>query len=426
MLRNFSADKKRLISNFFSLSSVEVANYIFPLITLPYLVRVLGPEKFGLIAFASAFVQYFVLITDYGFNLSATRNISIHRNDIEKISRIFSSVILIKFCLMLLSFVILSALVFSIPKFRADWVLYYCCFGFVIGNILFPIWLFQGMERMKFIALLNFIAKTIFLAAIFVFVKKQADYFYVPLLAAIGGIVAGVLSIGIAVKRFRVHLKPVSVADVTHEFKEGWHIFISTTAISLYTTSNTVILGLLTNNMIVGYYSAAERIIRSSQRLLNPISQTIYPHISKLVTDSRERSVHFIKKALLIIGGGSFAISLSIFVLSGPIVRILLGTQFTESNIVLRILAFLPFIIALSNIFGIQTMITFNMKEAFSKILIAAGFINIPLTLILVPFFKHIGLAVAVLTTESFVTLMMFLYLHKKGILKAGYVHEKI
>ncbi|MFH0855457.1 MAG: flippase [Candidatus Omnitrophota bacterium] len=425
-ITNFTKDKRKLITNFFSLSSVEVANYLFPLITLPYLVRVLGVEKFGLIAFAQAFVQYFVLLTDYGFNLSANRNVSIHRNDIEKVSRIFSSVMLIKFCLMLLSFMILSALVFSIPKFRADWGLYYCCFAFVISNILFPIWLFQGMEKMKLIAFLNLIAKTIFLVAVFVFVKKQGDYFYVPLLAAIGGITTGILSIAIAVKRFHVRLKLVSVVDIADEFKDGWHIFISTAAISLYTTSNTFILGLFTNNTIVGYYSAAERIIKSGQKLLNPISQTIYPHISKLVADSKERAVHFIKKALFIIGGGSFAISLSIFVLSGPIVRLLLGAQFTESITVLRILAFLPFIIALSNIFGIQTMITFNMKEAFSRILIAAGFINIPLALILVPFFKHIGLAVAVLTTESFVTLTMFLYLHKKGILKAGYVHGKI
>jgi polysaccharide transporter, PST family len=426
MFDNFSLDKKRLISNFFSLSSVEIANYIFPLITLPYLVRVLGPEKFGLVAFAQAFVQYFVLLTDYGFNLSATRNISIHRGDLEKLSRIFSSVLLIKFCLMLLSLVILSSLVFSIPKFRPDWVLYYCCFGSVIGNILFPIWLFQGMERMKFIAVLNLIAKTIFLIAIFIFVKKQADYFYVPLLFAIGGIIAGVLSIAIAVQRFHIRLRPVLSADMTHELKEGWHIFISTAAISLYTTSNTFILGLLTNNTIVGYYSAAEKVIKSSQRLLNPISQTIYPYISKLVADSKERAMGFIKKALILIGGGSFVISLSIFILADPIVNLLLGPQFKESIIVLKILAFLPFTIALSNILGIQTMITFNMKEAFSRILIAAGFINIPLALMLVPFFKHVGLAAAVLTTETFVTLTMFLYLYKKGILKADFIHEKI
>jgi PST family polysaccharide transporter len=409
-IKNFSADKKRLISNFFSLSSVEMANYIFPLITLPYLVRVLGPDKFGLVAFAQAFVQYFVLLTDYGFNLSATRNISIHSNDIEKVSRIFSSIMLIKFCFMLLSFVILSALVFSIPKFRADWGLYYCCFGFVIGNILFPIWLFQGMERMKFIAALNLIAKTIFLVAIFVFVKKQADYFYVPLLAAIGGIVAGVLSLVIAVKRFRVRLKPVSVADMAHELREGWHIFISTAAISLYTTSNTFILGLLTNNTIVGYYSAAEKIIRSSQRLLNPISQTIYPYISKLVADSRERAIKFVEKSFLLVGTGSSIISLIIFIFSNTIVNMLLGSQYIESIQVLKIFAFLPFIIALSNISAVQGLYAFGHQSVVSRFVIPIGFLHLILFMIFTKIYGILGAAAIVLFTEILITLFSIRY----------------
>lgn len=418
MLKNFPADKKRLISNFFSLSSVEVANYILPLITLPYLVRVLGPEKYGLIAFAQAFAQYFVLLTDYGFNLSATRNISIHRDDKEKVSKIFSSVMAIKVTLMTLSFLIMAALVFAVPKFRSDWLLYFFAFGMVIGNVLFPIWFFQGMERMRFIALLNLLAKFIFVIAIFVFVKVRTDYIYVPLIASLGFITAGILSLWIVFRRFNIKFRFPILSDAKYEMKEGWHIFISTAAVSLYTTSNTFILGLLANNLIVGYYSAAEKLIRSGQRLLNPISQTIYPHISKLVSDSKEKAISFIRKALLLIGGGSFVVSFVPFLLASPIVYFILGPQFKESVIVLRILAFLPFIIALSNIFGIQTMITFNMKEAFSKILISAGFINIILALILVPLFQHVGTAISVLITETYVTATMFVFLLRKGILK--------
>ena len=421
-----SKEKKVLFENFFSLSFLQIANCILPLITLPYLVRVLGVEKFGLIAFAQAFIQYFNIFTDYGFNLSATREISINRENKDKISEIFSTVMVIKFSLLIISFLFFAGLVFSIPKFRVDSLIYVYSFGMVLGQVLFPVWFFQGMERMKYITFLNITAKLIFTISIFVFIRKTQDYTYVPLIISLGSLVAGVLGLWIVYKDFKINFVTPDFENIKHHFKEGWHIFISTAAISLYTTSNTVILGLLTNNTMVGYYSGADKIIRSAQRLLIPISQTIYPYISKLVADSKDKAVRFIKKALLLIGGGSFAVSLGIFVLAGPIVNILLGPQFRDSIIVLRILSFLPFIIALSNILGVQTMITFNMKEVFSKILIAAGFINIPLALILILFFKHIGLAVAVLTTESFVTLTMFLYLHKKGILKRGFIHEKI
>ncbi|MDD5310166.1 MAG: flippase [Candidatus Omnitrophica bacterium] len=419
MLSKFNIDKKRLISNFFSLSSVEAANYLFPLITLPYLVRVLGPEKYGLINFAAAFIYYFVLLTDYGFNLSATREISINREDKRKVLSIFNSVMFVKFVLMVVSLIIMLAMVFSIPKFRQDWLIYIGTFGMVLGNVLFPIWLFQGMEKMKLVALLNLLAKFIFVIAIFIFVRKQSDYIYVPLITSLGFMTAGVISLVIAARRFGIIFRMPAGKDCTSSLKEGWHVFISTVSVSLYTSSNAFILGLFTNNTIVGYYSASERIIRSGQRLINPISQTLYPHISKLVADSKEKAAYFIKKVIVVFGGVGFAASILLFALAAPIVNIILGNQFEQSIIVLKILAFLPFMDALSNIFGIQTMLTFNMKEALSRIYISGGILSIILALILVPLWKHVGTAMAALITETYISLAMFAFIHKKGILYA-------
>lgn len=412
-MTSFHTDKKKLLTNFCSLSLVEVANYLFPLLTLPYLVRVLGPDKFGLIAFVQAFVQYFVLFTDYGFNLSATRNISIKRNNPREISEIFSSVLVIKMLFLTVSFIILISLVLLIPRFRPNLMLFIFSFGAVLGNVLFPIWLFQGMEKMKFIAMLNLIAKLIFVAAIFLFIKTHDDYVLVPLINSLGGIVAGSLSLIIVFSVFKVKFSWPKVEQIAHELREGWHIFISTSAISLYTTSNTVILGFLTSNTIVGYYSAAEKIIRSSQRLLNPVSQTLYPHISKLVADSRLKAVKFIRKTLFIVGSLSLVVSITIFGFSAFIVHVFLGYQFQESISVLKVLAFLPFIITLSNIFGVQTMLTFNMKELLPRILISAGIINVVLALVLVPCLRHVGTAISVLIAESYVTVAMYFTVRK-------------
>jgi len=418
MIKNsfVSETRRRLFENFLSLSFLQVANYIFSLITLPYLVRVLGPEKFGLISFAQAFIGYFMILTDYGFNLSATREIAISRENKEKISEIFSSVMVIKFFLFFVSLVMMSVIVITFKKFRQDWAIYYLTFGVVLGQVLFPVWFFQGMEKMRYITFLNVLANLIFTIAIFIFVKKASDYLYVPLLNSLGFIVAGVLALWIVFKDFRVVFKMPSWGTIKHQLKEGWYIFISTVAISLYTISNTFILGLFTNNTIVGYYSAAEKLIKAVQGLLVPVSQSIYPYVSKLINESKEVGIRFIRKITFIVGGSSFFLSLIIFVFADLIVKIILGSQYIESIIVLKILAFLPFIIGLSNIFGIQTMLTLNYKKAFSNILILASIINIVLAFILVPLFNHIGISFAVLITEIFVTTSMFIFLEKKDI----------
>jgi len=411
-----SKDKKRLLENFISLSILQGANYILPLITLPYLVRVLGPEKFGLLAFAQAFVAYFGILIDYGFNLSATREVSIHRDNKEKLNEIYSSVTIIKISIYIISLILMSIIVFSFEKFKKDYLLYYLYFLGMISGILFPSWLFQGLEKMKYITIINIATRVFFTIMIFVLIKEQTDYYFVPILNSIGGILGGFAALWIIRKNFNIKFKIPTLDRILYELKEGWHIFISTVAISLYTVSNTFILGLFTNNTIVGYYSAAEKIIKAVQGLLTPVSQTIYPYISKLVKESKEKGLKFLQKITFLIGGISFISSLILFIFADLVVKFLLGNQYEESVPVLRILAFLPFIIALNNIFGIQTMLTFNYKEAFSKILISASIINILLAFILVPLYQHIGISFAVLISEIFVTVFMFLFLQNKGI----------
>ena len=144
---------KNLLKNFTSLSVLQLSNYLFPLIILPYVVRVLGPDKYGLVQFAAAFNSYFLILCDYGFGLTGTRMISQNRNDHQNLSRIFSSIVIIRLLLFVFSFALITVVVFSFERFILEWQVFLLSSGIVFGSTLFPLWFFQGLEQMKYITI---------------------------------------------------------------------------------------------------------------------------------------------------------------------------------------------------------------------------------------------------------------------------------
>ncbi len=405
----YSEDKRRLLSNFFALSVLQGANYILPLITLPYLVRVLGPEKFGLIAFSQAFIQYFVILTDYGFNLSATREISISRDNKQKISKIFSAIMTIKTILVLISVIVLSIIVFSFEKFRDNWEIYFLTFGLVIGHALFPVWFFQGMERMKYITFLNILAKLIFTIGIFVFIHETSDYIYVPLINSLGFIVAGILALWIVFRNFEIDFSLPSLNDIKYQLREGWYIFISTVAMTSYMNSNIFILGLVSNHTIAGFFSIIDKIIKAFEFLLIPLSNSLYPYMSSLFKKNVKLAFSFIKKVSIIQVGLMFSISFILFLFSEEIVSIMLGRKNVTSEVLLsfKILSFLPFLSSISNILGTQIILATGLHKVFSKILLYSGLFHIFFFTLLSYYFSIIGASIAVLFTKIFIIIKM-------------------
>lgn len=409
-------DRKRLAGNIFSLSILQGVNYILPIITFPYQVRVLGAEKYGLLAFASATISYFQILVNYGFSLTAPREIAMHREDKDKLSEIVSSVLQIELALFLFSALLLVLFVSFVGRLRQNAIIYYITFGTVFGQILFPVWFFQGMERMKYITIFNIIARTIFTALIFIVVKHETDYYKVPLLNTFGALIAGVSSLYVIRKSFEIKLKWQKKNILFLYAKESFSIFISSFAVNIYTRSTTFILGIFTNNIIVGYYAAADKIIQIVRQLLMPIFQSIYPYITNKINKERNNGILIIRRIAKYLGFATFLLSLIVLVGAPYMIHVLFGDQYRQSIILLQIMAFIPFITTIGNILGMQTMLPLGKKIAFRNIFIAGGLLNIALSIILIPKYQAIGAAIIVMVVELFITISMILYLRNIGI----------
>lgn len=416
-ISEISASNKVLFKNFTSLSILQISNYIFPIITLPYLVRVLGPEKYGLVSFATAFAAYFTIITDYGFNLSATQEISVNRNNSKRIAEIFSSVFTLKVLFFILSSIFFSAVVFLVPQFRDHLLLFFITFLGVLGTALFPLWFFQGIEKMKYILVINVSIRLITTALVFVLIKDENDFIKLAGLNTSSAFAIGFVGLMVAFNKFQIKYIFPKKELLKLQLKNGWNLFSSTVWISLYTTSNIFILGLFAPANIVGYFSAAEKIRMAFQGVLSTMSQSVFPYVNKLLSESYERFVSFNKKLFKIALITGATISITLFLFAEPLVNIVLGKDYDPSVLVLRIIAWLPLVIFLSNVLGIQTMLPMNKHKSFAIILFFAAMINLILSFILVPKYFEIGTSISVLATEIFVTIAFFVFIKKNKIL---------
>jgi PST family polysaccharide transporter len=400
-----SEENKRLLSNFLSLTVLQGANYILPLLTFPYLVRVLGVENFGLLAFATAFIGYFNILTDYGFNLSATKDISIHRNNQEKMIEIFNSVMIIKGLLLLFSLFILTIFVIFVDKFHQHIWLYYASFGIVIGQAMFPTWFFQGIEKMRYITYLNIISKIIFTISIFIFVKESQDYIFVPILTSFGFIIVGIWSLFIIKKDFEMQFKLQNFNTIKYYLVEGWSIFISRIFVSLYTTTNTILLGFLTTNTIVGYYAIAEKIINAVSGLFFMANQAIYPHMATLLKQGKDKFNSFLKNIIKIYLASSLILFILLIMFGKEILILIKGNYIADLNSIFIILSFLIVLIPYGGLFT-QVLIIENRKKEFQDIVKKTFIFNMILAPVMIYFLQGYGLALSVVTVQIYVIVL--------------------
>lgn len=408
---------RQVLSNVASLSALQVANAILPLIAVPYIVRVIGPDDYGTIAFAQAFVTYFVLLVNYGFDLSASREIARIREDESRLSDVFWSVMWTKLALFAISIVAFAVVLLSVKRVQADWQVMAVTFLILIGYVAFPTWLFQGLEKLELTAIFYFIIKVIFTAGIFAFVRERNDFLFVPLLASLGQIAAGILAFSYARIKLIKGIRLPSLRRMRAELKSGSAIFLATIFVSFYTSSNVVILGFYAAQEKVGYFAAATKIVMALQALiLTPIAQATYPHIGKLMAEDRKKGGEYLKKVAFLVVLITLPASVALFVLAPEIVKIVLGSQFLPSIAVLKIVSPFPVMVALTTVFGYQGMLNLNLDKKFFTVIAIAVVLNLLLNLVLARSLQQIGTAVAWLVTEVFIAGAFTIIIEKTGI----------
>lgn len=409
--------KKVLLKNFFSLVSVQFANYILPLVTLPYLARVIGVEKFGLIAFAQAIVTYFVIITTFGFNLYAPREISIIRDDKEKTKATFWNIIYSQFALCFISFLILIVIIMISPSLRNEATLLLFTFGFVIGNILFPTWFFQGVEKMVYIAVMHLIIKIVYTVSIFIFIHRPDNYILVPLLFSVSQVIIGFIAIMIIIFHFGLTPTTVCYKKIFHTLKSSLVLFISNISINIYTKIHPILLGFMWGNVYVGYYSAAEKLFNAWILVQAQLSATLYPHISKMIqNEHRDRWIIFIRKSFIASLALAIPAAVICFILSKPIISLLFGTSFINSVFVLRIFSILFLIVGINYSLGMQTVLPLNMKKEFLLATGITGILSLIISMPIIFFYGYKGAALSYLLSELIQGILLYYFLRKKGI----------
>ena len=395
-----------LRKNIGSLFVLQGANYILPLVTVPYLVRVLGPGNFGRIAFAQAFIQYFVMLTDYGFNLSATRDIARAEGDKAAISTIFNAVLGVKLLTMLAGFIVMTGIAQLLPTMRADYPLFALSYLAVAGNALFPVWLYQGIQRMGYITAFTMAARTLVVLAIFITVRQQDQYLRAAGLLALGMPLACVVALAWAARVSGVRFALPRWSAMKKAVVDGWHVFTATFGGTLYNSSNTFMLGLVAPPEVVGYFAAADKLLKAIQSLIYPISQAAYPHIALLLRRSREEAFAFVGKLLRLFTAGTLLLALVLFFGAGLIAQIVFGAKFAASAEIIRLLSLWPLLIALNVIFGALFIVQLNLGRLLSVSILVPALVHVALLYPVARLGGAAGVAVLMLLTELFVLLI--------------------
>jgi polysaccharide transporter, PST family len=406
--------QSRLTRNVFSLYLVQGLQYLLPLITLPWLVRSLGTDGYGWISIAGAFGGYLQVLCDYGFQLSASRNIAINKTDSTRISRLFSAVLAAKILLASMGSMIALGILLAVPGYR-DHALYLAigAFGALAGSFL-PAWLFQGMESMGSMSLISGVGRAIQLCLLLLLVHDRSHVARTLWINSLSSFACTAATLVLAHRRFGLRLSMPAPSEVWTVLKDGFEIFLSQAGTLLFANTNIMMLSAFADPIAVGRYAIAEKIVRVGIQVGGPISTAIYPRTALLLSASRAEAFRFLRKALAWGSVGFVIVSLGTAIGADFAVRLICGHPQPEILPLVWILCPLPLTVFVDNIFGTQVLLNAGHRKLFMSVPLSAGVLAIGLQFLLIPRLGANGASLSFLISECWILSLFAWFAWKK------------
>lgn len=370
--------KKNIVfKNFTYLSILNGLNIVLPLLVIPYLTNVIGVAHYGVYAYILVLVQNINVVTQYGFQFSATKKISQYRDDHSFLEQYCSNILCARFLVATLCIVLILALSHWALDTSDRFFMFLTAIGMIYGDVFIPTWLFQGLERMKYITIVNASSKILFTILIFVVVVRPEDYEYILLLNSLGFLLAAILSMVLVRKQFKIHLQKPCMKEVFSELRESLALCFSMIGIDLYRNMNLVILNFFVSESAMGVYALAERVIKAAQSFITPVSQALFPHMSlKIKQEGVEKSMVLLKRAAILLFFLTVVVALGIF-FCGDFLVSLVGKDFSEIKPLMNWMYPVLIFGCMNFLLGFVGLVNLNQQKFFFFAVFISGTISL-------------------------------------------------
>ena len=391
---------------------LNISSVIFPLITAPYVSRILEPNGVGIYNFSITYADYFALFALMGIPTYGMREVAKNRHNQNELSDLISKLMSISSISTLMVVTIYLLSLIFIDRLSENYI-YLLLAGF--GLYFSPLkinWIFQGLEEFGYITLRTLVIRLLSIISLFIFVREKNDLLIYILISVMGGIVADIWNF---YKMWASGIHPrFTTNGLSNHIKPLFILFASTIAISIYTMMDTLMLGFLSDYSEVGYYNNASHLTRVIIVALTSLSTVAVPRISYYIEEKEFSNINLlINKSISFLSFVTFPIAVIIFCISSIFIPLFFGAKFEGAVIPLMIMCPLFVILAFNNLTGTQILIGFGLDTSFLYSMLVGSITNFLLNLFLIPYYGAIGASISSVIAETIVLLATLYYAKK-------------